>query len=694
MTNSKKQIDYVNVFQGNGKIDLPTPEGLAKKWLFIKAQCGNTHPGAAYPFGKMTVLTYTGGYPIGYGNHKPNTCGAPQTFDAKVHGFTHIHASGTGGIRAHYNYALTSPVKELGLLEEQLASEGAEPGYYSAKLSNGTIFEGTVTKSIALHRYILTDEKYIQIDFSNYGLHKDFGKRGNPNDGCDPDAEVRIISKNLVVASATFYGIKLYFAAECNNSNGVVLWKDYSSASDDVICAHDGKFGAAFMVDKSAVLRMAVSFVSVEAAVKMLEDAPSDFDTVRRSTYNEWDNALSKISIDTKDETLKEIFYSNFYHSLIKPCSGCGESFIDTKDEGKFCFDLATLWDLYKTVLPLVFSVYPEISEEVVETILGYAEKVGHSFINLNIAKDNDFPDQARMLAEHVLYDFYVRGGERYADRILSLADKDMAHYSDFRENGFCERYTHIVDAAEAFGAMAEIAERVGDDERTKIYSCLSKKWINAFDKNTGLMSENSKYYEGNLFNYSFRLLRNMDERVAIKGREKFISDLDHFFGYTRDDITQSFVPEFDPLKLGINSFEGFNNESDMETPFAYTYVGEHKKTCEILRTGLKCMFTTGKGGIPGNNDSGGLSSLYLWCSMGIFPVSGQNLMLIGSPTVDGAEICLANGKKFTVKVYGNSEENIYVEKATLNGRALEDLRFSVTDMICGGLLEIYMTDK
>lgn len=690
----KNQIDYVNVFQGSGKIDLPDPKGIAKKWLFIKARCGNTHPGAAYPFGKMTILPYTGGYPIGYGNHRPNTCGDPTTFDARVHGFSHIHASGTGGIRAHYNYALTSPVKTLGRLNENLVDEAAVPGYYSARLSNGTLFEGTVTKNIALHRYSLTDEKYLQIDFSNFGLLRDFGHRGNPNEGCDPAAEVKILSENLVCASVVFYGIRLYFAAECKNALDVFLWKDYNAVEGDLISANGGTFGAAFSVKSKADLRVSVSFVSLDNAVRMLREDPCDFDVVKASAYKAWESALSKIFIETEDETLKEIFYSNLYHSLIKPCSGCGESFIDGTDNVKSCFDLATLWDLYKTPLPLIFSLYPEISEEIVETILRFAEKEGHSFINLTIAKDNDFPDQARMLAEHILFDYYIRGGEKYADRILALADADMAHYSDFKETGFCERYTHILDSAEGFGAMAELAEKVGDTERAEKYKQLSKNWINAFDKETGLLSENSRYYEGDLYNYSFRLLRNMDERVAIKGKEKFVSDLDHFFGYSRDDVVQSTEPEFNPLTLEIHSFEGFNNESDIETPFAYSYVGEHNKTCEIMRAGMKYMFTTGEGGLPGNNDSGGLSSLYVWSVLGLFPVSGQNLMFIGSPAADGGTFHLSNGKNFRVKVYGNSDENIYVKRAVLNGVELPDFRFTVTEMLQGGLLELYMSEN
>ena len=64
----KKISEYVNVFQGSGAIDLPKPEGIASRWLFIKALCGNTTPAAASPFGKMTLCAYTGGYPTGYGN--------------------------------------------------------------------------------------------------------------------------------------------------------------------------------------------------------------------------------------------------------------------------------------------------------------------------------------------------------------------------------------------------------------------------------------------------------------------------------------------------------------------------------------------------------------------------------------------------------------------------------------------------
>ena len=102
-------------------------------------------------------------------------------------------------------------------------------------------------------------------------------------------------------------------------------------------------------------------------------------------------------------------------------------------------------------------------------------------------------------------------------------------------------------------------------------------------------------------------------------------------------------------------------------------------------------MFSDGRGGIPGNNDSGALSSCYIWNSLGIFPVAGQNLILIGSPKIDSATLSLGNGNRLDIKVHRKSDEDIYVEKATFNGKNISDYKLSVRDVMGGGALEIYM---
>jgi putative alpha-1,2-mannosidase len=205
------------------------------------------------------------------------------------------------------------------------------------------------------------------------------------------------------------------------------------------------------------------------------------------------------------------------------------------------------------------------------------------------------------------------------------------------------------------------------------------------------MMRKKSPYYEGTNKNYSFRLLHNMDERIALIGKDRFIAELDELFGYTREPVERPTFPIFDPLGLGINSFEGFNNESDIEAPYAYLFAGRHDKTCEILRAGMKYMFTTGRGGLPGNNDSGGLSSFYVWNALGLFPVSGQNLILIGSPIVDGARLILANGNELLIKVHGQGDEHIYVKSVLFNGNPIENFNLPASTFMQGGKLDIFM---
>ena len=691
----KKISSYVNVFQGSGEIDLPKPEGLAKKWLFIKAQCGNTTPAAAYPFGKTTVCAYTGGYPTGYDNRLPNTCGKPRKMDGKVRGFSHMHVSGTGAIRDYYNYAVVSalPCDKLSPMLEDFVSEEGHPGYYSATLSSGVKFEGTVSKKIALHRYTMPRAGVLQIDFSNDGMVRsddEFLKRffGYPS-----KMEIKIISDDTVTAHGVFKGVDLYFAARCGGTCGVFLWNDYKKVEGKELVPDDLtlRFGAAFNVPEKSELRLAISFHDTASALKMLDEETRSLEEILSDTEEVWEEHLGKIKVESADEKFLEIFYSNLYHTLIKPCTGTGESFrYDIKKGGKFCFDLSTLWDIYKTALPLIFSLYPEISEEIVQTLLYIIESERHSPITLTVAKNSDDSVQARMLAEIAFADYYFRYGS-FGERMLRAAEFDLESNPDFLESGYCERYTHIIDICEALGAMAEIAGELGKEETKKRFERLAENWVRAYDSSTGLLSTDSNYYEGDNYNYSFRLLRTMEERIALCGKEKFINDLDLLFGYTREDVEMPTEPEVDPLLLGIHSFEGFNNESDMEAPYAYIFADRQDKTCEIVSAGHKYMFADGRGGIPGNNDSGGLSSCYIWNALGIFPVAGQDLVLIGSPKIEAATLALGNGKTLNIKVHNLGENKIYTEKALFCGKEITDFKISVREIMNGGELEIFM---
>ncbi len=75
-----------------------------------------------------------------------------------------------------------------------------------------------------------------------------------------------------------------------------------------------------------------------------------------------------------------------------------------------------------------------------------------------------------------------------------------------------------------------------------------------------------------NRYTYSFRLQKNMAERVALAGgKGRFARLLDSFFGFGKESVRQMTHTRAhaDISKANYHRFEGFNNECDMETPYA-----------------------------------------------------------------------------------------------------------------------------
>mgnify|MGYP003312038417 CR=1 FL=1 len=251
---------------------------------------------------------------------------------------------------------------------------------------------------------------------------------------------------------------------------------------------------------------------------------------------------------------------------------------------------------------------------------------------------------------------------------------------------------------AEAAALTARIAQENGDEELYRCLKPLSEHWEGVFSSETGLLKGDCPYYEGTLYNYSFRQMCDMEKRIEIAGgKEKFIKLLDDFFGYGKEDTVNPTDPHnYKPVEEGIKlgRFEGFNNESDTEAPYSYIYAGRHDRTCEILRAGMKYMFTSGKGGIPGNNDSGALSSYYVFSALGIYPLAGHNDFLIGSPFVDSAQLSLSTGKTLKISVKGNCDKNIYVKSVYFNSKAITDYKIPAKELMNGGTLEFVMSDS
>jgi putative alpha-1,2-mannosidase len=223
----------------------------------------------------------------------------------------------------------------------------------------------------------------------------------------------------------------------------------------------------------------------------------------------------------------------------------------------------------------------------------------------------------------------------------------------------------------------------------------LARRWQNAFAAD-GLLKD-STFYEGTKWNYSFRLLHDMAGRIRLAGGDAaFVELLDTFFGVGAEPVRQPGVaPSPAEMAAGaaLGRFEGFNNEPDMEAPYAYLYAGRHDRVCEIVRAGLEQCFGDTPGGMVGNDDSGGMSSWYVWNALGLFPVAGQDVFLIGSPLFEAARLRVAEDAVFSIAAAGNSSDRPYVMAATLNGEPLDRPYLRWAEIAAGGTLSLEMSD-
>ncbi len=686
-----KFTDYcgkVNVFQGCDTINLPTAERLAASWYFIKGIAGNTSPGATLPFGKYSCCAYTSGYPQGYGNNYPNSCSWDlrhlKKEEAGFRGLSHFCQSGTGAIGWYYNFAVITPFMGDAPLAggSEIINEFAEPGYYSV-LSGGEILsETTVSGKSAYHRFTFPKKggKFV-VDFGNNGTNKMWPDQC----GVCNSAELVIVSDTEVKVHVVMDGIDHYFRLTFDGAKVTGLMRDGKPVDGkELTIANEQNsknvvFGIyAEAARKNVLTRFADSLKNDEMSERDVHTDEGDFDTVAALANATWEKALRRIEIEGADERNEEIFYSNFYHSLVKPCDRRGES--PLWDEDGFIVDICTMWDIYKTELPLVFSLYPEVSERIMEAFFLYAKyehKLPHTLLMGDHFATDSCSGQACLIGEHSVCDAFWRGvkGDYKANLPYIMDSIHRPSYAGLLKDEVPTSLTHLLDVAEACGDVADMAEALGEKETADSLRAAEARWKEAYDPATGLLrKEGFNYYEGNHVNYSFRLLRHMDERVALAGgKEKYKALLDKFFGFTN------------PYDAS-GRFEGFNNESDMETPFAYHAIGAMDRIADITNAAADYMFVEGRGGIPGNNDSGGMSSCYMWLVMGIFPAAGQNKMMVGFPRFPKVTMHLASGKDFVIERVGEGD---VVVKAELDGEVLINFEFTASRMMQGGVLKL-----
>jgi putative alpha-1,2-mannosidase len=160
----------------------------------------------------------------------------------------------------------------------------------------------------------------------------------------------------------------------------------------------------------------------------------------------------------------------------------------------------------------------------------------------------------------------------------------------------------------------------------------------------------------------------------TMGGPETFVRRLDAFFAV--------------PGRYDVGNEPGFL------TPYLYIWAGRPDETDAHVRKIIAESFHAGLKGLPGNDDSGAMSSWYAFCQMGIFPNAGQDVYLIGSPAYPETTLHLAGGRDFVIEAKDLSAENIYVAAAMLNGKPLDRAWLRHSEIAVGGRLVLTMASS
>lgn len=717
-------IDSVDPFIGTGVTDLPEPTGLAASWFWPKPPVGNTHPGATHPFGMLSACAYSGGYPTGYGSFERSTEGPPRRLHPGnvASGFTHFQQSGTGAIRKYYNYLRVTPT--LGTLDDlgqpvAIVDEDAAPGWYTATLASNIRADLTVGPKSAVHRYTFPSSPTARVilDCSHGGLTIDRGAT------VPLRASLDIAGPGIVTGHVVMEGVPIAFHIECDTPDWrQMLWYDrrlmpggsqlqFDSIRPTTLRPFGFVWTGPSNADETVELRIGFSLRDHDQARRNLErdltagdihdgsSAPRHFAIRRRQTSAAWSDHLDRIEIDTPSEARRSVFATALYHSLIKPCFAPDESPF-WPSSGPFVFDLCTMWDIYRTQLPLITALFPERAVELAKALLQVAEEEGNLPIGYRMARGADrFFRQGSALAHTFLADVCALGlpGIDW-DWALCHMDADLRRQfgEEFVEQGVVHPISHTLDLAFGYHCTAGVARVVGDDDLAVQFEALATRWVNAFDPETGLVLD-SNLYEGGVWNYSFRIVHDMAGRIDVAGGEASYNRLlDEFFGIDATPVKQLGIdPAPDEIAAGyaLNRFEGLNNEPDMEAPWSYHWTGRPDRTTEIVHAAVHQQFGTGHGGLPGNDDSGGLSSWYVWASLGLFPVAGQQLVLVNAPSFARARLRLGSAT-FEIETTGFVEPDAasppqYVQGISLNGVSLERSWLTSAEFHAGGVLTV-----
>ena len=216
--------------------------------------------------------------------------------------------------------------------------------------------------------------------------------------------------------------------------------------------------------------------------------------------------------------------------------------------------------------------------------------------------------------------------------------------------------------------------------------------WMKDFDPFRS--GANQHYVEGNAWQLTFFVPQDVPALVEKIGRDRFTDRL--LWGFNQDEAWRYNAPNDQywdhPVVQG--------NQQSMHFAYLFNYAGQPWNTQRWSRSILDRYYGYGiANAYLGDEDQGQMSAWAIMTALGLFQIDGgcavEPVYEIGSPLFEEVTIDLGNrygrGKSFTITADNASRKNIYVQKATLNGKPLNSFRFPAKELLKGGKLHLVM---
>lgn len=677
---------------------------------------GNTFPGATLPFGMVQWSPDTNRDGWYFHNEK------------NLYGFSLTHLSGAGcpiygdfAVLPSSEELTSSPGANFAPAPFDRRDEKAQPGYYSVNMNNGVRVEVTVTDRAGIARFTFPQGSDARVLINA-------GSSANSIPGKNDDAQKYAAFGNQIevkgdgsfagwAAAGHFCGsdsnYKIFVAGEFSKPvKSTVLWQDDALVKDakNATGKHTGAW-LDFGSQTEVILRVGISYVSEAGAQANLQkEIPGwDFDRVQQTARDRWVALLNRFEISGGTPEQRKIFYTGVYHSFLSPT-------LFSDDDGKYMgFDnkMHTVsgqqkaqyanfsdWDIYRNTVQLQSLFEPERESDMMQSLVNDAEQSGwlpkwEAANDVTYVMGGDSPAVlpseaysfgARNFDAKKALDFMVKGGTQPGkgphggEEREYLADYMKLGYNPIDKDRRAASVT-LEYASDDF-AVSQFAKALGDQKVYEQFLKRSENWKNLLDPETHFIrprnsdgswqkgfdpekslphiiqpwgvSEQIGFEEGNTYQYSFMVPFDYPALFEAMGGEKAVEPrLDHFF---------------EGLRCWGKPCFNIENEPDFVTPYAYVFLGRPWKTQDVVTRIAKETFKTTPDGIPGNDDLGATSGVYVWNALGFYPaVPGVGGLVLGTPMFDKATLKFAGGRTLVVSREG---EGIYVQNAMLNGKA------------------------